>query len=89
MLNEVAIIDDIKYIRFERPDMQAKHVEDKEGQKLVREILVRKGQPLIKQPNGRLRPVAKTIMDKNMIRLKANENPADIVRDMQVQLLLL
>lgn len=89
MLNEVAIIDDIKYIRFERPDMQAKHVGDKEGQKLVREILVRKGQPLIKQPNGRLRPVAKTIMDKNMIRLKANENPADIVRDMQVQLLLL
>lgn len=62
---------------------------NREGRQLVHNILVRKGYSYIKYPNGRLRPVAQAIMNKNMARLRNNENPADIIRDMQVQLLLL
>lgn len=61
----------------------------KEGQQLVHNIMVRKGNTYLKYPNGRLRPVAQAIFNKNLVRLRANEEPANIIRDMQAQLQLL
>lgn len=60
-----------------------------DGRQLVHNILVRKGNTYLKYPSGRFKPVAQAMLNKNMERLRSNENPADIVRDMQAQLLLL
>ena len=76
-------------IRERKPMSISEIASDKEGNLLVQKIMIRKGNTYIKYNNGRLRPVAQAILNKNLIRLKANENPADIVRDMQVQLQLL
>jgi hypothetical protein len=76
-------------VRFGPHPAMSRFIDDTVGIKAVHNILVRKGMTRLKYPNGRFKPVAQAIMNKNMVRLRANENPADIIRDMQVQLLLL
>ena len=61
---------------------------DEVGHKLVHAIFVRKGMKRLTGKSGQLKPLARTIFSKNMERLRAHEDPALIVRDLESQLLL-
>ncbi len=61
----------------------------KEGREFVHNILVRKGMKKLLSRNGKMKPTAQVIFSKNMARLRANEDPTLIVRDLESQLQLL
>ena len=62
---------------------------DTTGIALVTNIMVRKGMKLLSGKNGRFKPTAQLIFSRNMERLRNNEDPHEIIRDIQSQLRLM